>query len=242
MANTGDLISRIYSNFRGCDFRGEEINLVRSPDCMNVWKDYKETESIRTRPSMELKVSFPAPVYGVFFFNDTMLVHSGKNLYTVTSGGKKTIIKEGLNQAESSSFVYENLWYFKDGLHYLKYDGTTIENVEGYVPTTSIGRKPAGGGTVHEDVNLLSAKRINTFLADGKATEFYLDSTNIDSDFTPIVTVNGVAVSNFTVDYAKGKITFTTAPTAPLTDGQDNVSIKFKKDICIKKYLHTPRI
>jgi len=231
MSGTGDLISRVYSNFRGVDFRGEEINLVRSPDSLNVWKDYKETESIRTRPSMELKVSFPSPVYGVFFFNGTMLVHSGKNLYTVTSGGKKTIIKEGLNQAESDSFIYENVWYFKDGLHYLKYDGTTIEDVEGYVPTTSIGRKPAGGGTIHEDVNLLSAKRINTFLADGTSKDFFLDSTNIDSDFKPIVKVNNAVVSNYTVDYGAGKITFSTAPTVPLTDGQDNVSVEFKKTV-----------
>ena len=49
MSATGDLISRIYGSFRGADFRGEEINLSRSPDCLNVWKDYKETESIRTR-------------------------------------------------------------------------------------------------------------------------------------------------------------------------------------------------
>ena len=230
-ASTGDLISRIYTNFRGVDFRGEEINLVRSPDSLNVWKDYKETESIRTRPSMDLKVAFPAPIYGVFFFNGTMLVHSGKNLYTVTSGGKKTIIYEGLNQAVSDSFIYENVWYFKDGLHYLRYDGTTIKAVEGYVPTTSIGRKPNGGGTIHEDVNMLSSRRINTFLADGKATEFFLDATDIDEDFKPIVKVSMKTVTNFTVDYEAGKIVFTEAPSVPLTDGQDNVSVEFKKTV-----------
>ena len=71
-----NLISRIYSNFRGADFRGEEINLVRSPDCLNVWKDYKETESIRTRPGMELIERFGAPVYGVFFYEaaDTEMI------------------------------------------------------------------------------------------------------------------------------------------------------------------------
>ena len=50
----GNLVSRIYYGFRGVDFRGEEINLVRSPDSLNVWKDYKETDSIRTRPAMEM--------------------------------------------------------------------------------------------------------------------------------------------------------------------------------------------
>lgn len=227
--STGDLISRVYANFRGVDFRGEEINLIRSPDALNVWKDYRETESIRTRPSMDVKVAFPAPVYGIFFYKDMMLVHSGKNLYTVTSGGKKNIIFEGLNQSESNSFVYENIWYFKDGKHYLQYDGSTIKAVEGYVPTTSIARKPAGGGTIHEDVNLLTGRRINTFLADGKSTAFSLDAQNIDEDYTPIVKVNDKEVTDCTVDYVAGKITFKTAPAAPLTDGQDNVSVEFRK-------------
>lgn len=231
---TGDLITRVYSNFRGVDFRGEEINLRRSPDSLNVWKDYKETESIRTRPGMELKVEFPASVYGVFFYNGMQLVHSGKNLYTVTSGGKKTIIYSDLNEAVSDAFVYEDIWYFKDGKHYLQYDGTAIKEVEGYVPTTTIARKPTGGGTKYEDVNMLSDRRINTFLADGGSFDFFLDVVNIDDDFVPIVKVNDAVVSTeeYTVDYAEGKITFiSSAPDAPLTDGQDNVSVEFKKAV-----------
>ena len=64
---TGDLVTRVYSGFRGVDFRGEEINIIRSPDSLNVWKDYKETESIRTRPGMELQLSFADPVYGEWY-------------------------------------------------------------------------------------------------------------------------------------------------------------------------------
>ena len=75
-----NLVPRIYSSFRGVDFRGDEINLVRSPDSLNVWKDYRETDSIRTRPDMELKVSFNAPVYGVFFYKDYHLGASIKDL------------------------------------------------------------------------------------------------------------------------------------------------------------------
>ena len=95
----------------------------------------------------------------------------------------------------------------------------------------SIARKPSGGGTTYEDVNLLTGKRINTFLADGSAKEFVLDSQNIDTDFAPVVKVNDVVVTNYTVNYEAGKIVFNTAPSKPLTDGQDNVSIEFKKDI-----------
>lgn len=227
---TGELVTRIYGGFRGVDFRGEEINLVRSPDSLNVWKDYKYTESIRTRPGLKLHLSFDAPIYGMYFFKDMQLVHSGTKLYRV-KGGTKTVVYSGLNASLSNGFVYENKWYFKDGKHYLVYDGESIRAIEGYVPTTSIARKPNGGGTIYEDVNMLSDRRKNTFLADGLAMDFYLDTLKIDRDFKPIVKVNDKVVSNFTVDYDKGKIAFTSAPKAPDTDGQDNVSVEFKKTV-----------
>lgn len=234
MAN---MVSRQYAGFRGVDFRGEEIYLTRSPDSLNVWKDYKETESIRTRPGMELNTSFNDKVYGVFFYNGEMIVHSGTKLYKVVKG-RKTELFSGLKAAVSDSFVYNNLWYFKDGKNYLQYDGTTIKAVEGYVPTTSIARKPGGGGTIYEDVNLLTGRRINTFLADGESKEYKLDTTNIDTGFAPIVKVNDTVVSDYKVDYGNGKITFTTAPEAPQTDGQDNVSIEFRKN----NNRHSPKI
>lgn len=242
--SSGDLITRNYSGFRGVDFRGEEINLTRSPDSLNVWKDYKETESIRTRPGMELSVSFDDTVYGVFFYTangiDMILVHSGTNLYKVADG-EKTELYDGLNTARSDSFIYGNIWYFKDGKHYLQFDGETIKPVEGYIPTTSIGRTPAGSGTVNQDINILSDYRINTFCADGESTEYYLDAQNLDSNFVPEVTVNGerwylfmgltTQKFGFSIDYELGKITFRLTPSAPLTDDQDNIVVKFKKTV-----------
>jgi hypothetical protein len=231
---SGDLITRVYSSFRGVDFRGEEINLVRSPDALNVWKDYRETESVRTRPGIKLIESYSEPVWGVFFYKvggkAMKLVHSGTTLYKVVDGTRTTLYT-GLNPRKSQSFIYNNIWYFKDGINYLQYDGETIGEVAGYIPTTSIGRKPGGGGAIYEDVNMLTGIRINTFLADGKSTEYQLDVPSIDSNFQPIVTVNGESVTKFTVDSTKGKIIFDEAPTEPLTDGQDNVSIKFKKTV-----------
>lgn len=229
-----DVVSRIYSNFRGVDFRGNEVNLVRSPDSLNVWKDYKETESIRTRPEIELKEQFDTPIWGVFFYKvgliEMTLVHSGTKLYKIVDG-ERTELYDGLNPRPSDCFVYAGIWYFKDGINYLEFDGKTIKEVEGYVPTTSIGRKPGGGGTQYEDVNMLTGIRINTFLADGESTEFCLDTTYIDSNVQPVVKVNGAVVENYTVDSVNGKITFAEAPPAPLTDGQDNVSVKFRKTV-----------
>lgn len=227
---TGDIISRIYSNFRGVDFRGEEINLARSPDSLNVWKNYRKTESIETRPGLSLSLPFSATIYGIYFFGNALIVHSGTELYKVVDG-EKTKLYSGLLAQESNGFVYESTFYFKDGKHYLKYDGNTVTDVVGYIPTTSIARKPAGGGTTYEDVNMLNGRRINTFLSDGASFDYYLDAMNIDTDFKPICTVNGKNVTEFTVDYDEGKITFASMPIAPLTDGQDNVTIEFKKTI-----------
>ena len=234
-----DIVSRVYSNFRGCDFRGLEVNLLRSPDSLNVWKDYKETESIRTRPETKLNTSFTDPVYGVFFYKGEMLVHSGSKLYKVKDK-VATELYTDLNETASNSFIYDDVWYFKDGKHYLKYDGKDISRVvdNAYTPTTTIARKPMGGGTKYEDVNMLSDYRKNSFLADGASFSFFLDVMNIDEDYPPEVTVNDEVVSSddYEVDYKEGKIVFkNTPPDEPLTDGQDNVIVKFKK--AVPKYL-----
>lgn len=230
------LITRLYSNFRGVDFRGEEINLVRSPDALNMWKDYKETDSIRTRPDIELKEAFDNTVWGVFFYvvgnTEMMLVHCGTTLYKIVDG-VRSVLYEGLNPRKSQAFVFNNIWFFKDGLHYLEYNGETIKEVVGTVPTTTIGRKPQGGGTPLQEINCLSNERINTFLADGMETEYYLDDTNIDSTRMPEVKINDVKIepTEYSFDSALGKVTFNSAPPVPLTDGQDNVSIRFSKTV-----------
>ena len=223
----------MYSNFRGCDFRGLEVDLVRSPDSLNMWKDYKKTSSIETRPGMMLSQTYTEPVYGIFFYNGQMLVHSGNKLYALSPNFTE-VLYSGLAERNSDSFIYDDVWYFKDGQHYLKYDGKTIGDVVGYIPTTSIARKPMGGGSTYEDVNMLSDYRKNSFLADGASFSFFLDVMNIDEDYVPVVTVDDevVSKSKYTVDYEEGSITFkNSAPDAPLTDGQDNVVIQFKKTV-----------
>lgn len=238
MMPSNNLIPRVYGGFRGVDFRGEEITLDRSPDALNMWKDYKETESIRTRPGTRLMFKFDDVVYGIFFYNangkELILIHSGTKLYELYKEDRvydRKILHENLNPMQSDAFVYNNIWYFKDGLNYLQYDGVELKEVEGTIPTTSIARKPAGGGKIYEDINMLSDLRKNSFLADGTSTEYYLDAQNIDSDYRPVCHVNGAYTDKFTVDYEAGKIIFETAPEVPYTDGQDTVFIKFKKAV-----------
>ena len=251
---TGDIVSRIYNGFRGVDFRGEEINLVRSPDSLNVWKDYKHTDSIRTRPGMKLLHSFNATIYGIFFYRvngaDIMLVHSGTKLYKV-SNGVKTELYSGLLSARSDSFIYDGIWYFKDGAHYLQYDGKEIKDVEGYIPTTSIGRrvyaddtlgslilnKTTHGGSIHEDINLLQPKRKNEFTLEDVSKGLYngdllkieleLDAQNIDDDYVPVVMYKDMKLTPDSVSYKEGKVTLRMSTA---TAG-DTFTVEFKKTV-----------
>ena len=115
---SGDLVPRIYSNFRGVDFRGEDINIVRSPDSLNMWKDYKEVDSIRTRPELE-KIEFrrfkerdepSGPFWGLHYYTDSngkgrIYLHINKNLYMssdLTEEGRQTLlIEDEMNEAPS---------------------------------------------------------------------------------------------------------------------------------------------
>lgn len=227
------MVSRIYGGFRGADFRGEEVNLARSPDCLNVWKDYSQIESIRTRPGMRRHFPTTHKVWGIFSYKGSLMVHDGAMLKWVREDGVVTVYT-GLNQAPSHAFVYNDIFYIMDGKKYLMFDGGAVQAVSGYIPTTTIARKPMGGGERHEDVNMLSDYRINTFLADGVSFSFFLDSPTIDSDYVPVVKVNGevVAKAEYEVDYENGQVIFkNTPPEPPLTDGQDNVWVQFKKAV-----------
>jgi hypothetical protein len=231
----GSLIRRNYSNFRGVDFsnRGDEISLNRSPDAMNVWKNYKSNNGtcIETRPDLEAVISFADKVYGLFYYtlNGAIytIVHAGTKLYK-----NGTVIYTGMAERKSNYFVYDKKLYIKDGLNYLVYDGTLIKDVEGFVPTTSIGRMPSGGGTIYQDVNLLTGLRKNSFVADGASKEYVLDVESYDSDYMVRVWINGEEkLGGFTAKPEEGKVSFTTAPTVPATTGQDNVIIQFKRTV-----------
>ena len=239
MSETGDLITRIYSGFRGVDFRGDEINIVRSPDSLNVWKDYADLEkaqarpgdTIRTRPGMRKLLDGSSAVTGIHFYNGELIAHMGNALYRVEGDGLIKIADVAYGGGRS--FVFNGTWYFMDGEHYYQYNGTTCKDVVPYVPTTTIGRAPLGGGTVYQDVNLLNVrKRKNSFVADGTA-EYFLDVPYVKS--IDRVTVNGevVSPSDYTMliedsNKYRGSLEFiNNIPQPPMTDGQDNVVIEF---------------
>ena len=230
---SGNLITRKVDSFAGVDFSNSETDLARSPDSKNMWKNYKENSTgIETRPDMELVESYDNTIYGLFFYdigNTThKIVHAGTKLY---DDGDE--IYTGMNLRRSQSFIFNNIFYIKDGLHYLEYDGETIQEVVGTIPTTSIG-DASGAGTTYQDVNLLTPLRKNLRIGDGETVEFKLDTENIDSNYVVTAKVGDITYTqgeDLTVNAVKGIVTFDSPPPAPLTDGQHNVEILFRKTV-----------
>lgn len=234
---TGDRVTRKYKNFRGVDFRGEECSLNRSPDCLNVWRNYKKLASIETRPALEHIYTFPKGV-------GAMKWHDGK-LYFLSDGSLHALREDGTLEFDlvyvgdhAILFEFGSKLYAKGTSRYCNV--TDMKDVEPFIPTTSIGRKPAGGGKIYQDVNMLCDYRINTFLGDGKSYKFHLDAQNIDKDFEPIVEIGGEKLVltptswSLSVDHKNGTVAilYEGEPcpiVAPLTDGQDNIKITFKK-------------
>ena len=232
----GSLKLQKYNNFRGVDFTDDNVSESRSPDSLNMWKNYKTLgKMIETRPDIELQLQLDNTIYGLFFYTintvDHWIIHYGVKLidYNPSTQATTVLKASGMNPNKSVAFIYNNILFIKDGINYLEYNGTAISNVTGTVPLTTIGRKPDGGGTQYQDINLLSNYRKNSFMGDGTSTIYHLDSDAIDS--VSEVKVNGsvIAPSGYTVSTTNGTVTFNTAPSEAVSD--DNVVITYSKSI-----------
>lgn len=238
---SGNLVTRSYKNFKGVDFsnRKDEVSLYRSPDALNIWKNYKSSNGrcIETRPDVELIDTFDNSIFGLFFYTintiEHMIVHSGTSLYDIdmSTKEKKVIKQNGMKPAKSQAFISNNILFIKDGLNYFEYDGETLKEVEPTIPVTFINCKPEGGGVAYQDHNMLSAKEQNWFCGDGESKDYFLNDQKITSvNKVWVNDVLKVAYTDYTVDTVKGKVSFKTAPAAPNTVGQDNVKIEYTKN------------
>ena len=243
MSDTGSRIIRYYGDFRGIDLRGEECALVRSPDCKNVWRNYKDLASIETRPGLKLEHTFPTEnegeaLYRVLFFKDKLVAITNYGMYTTNGNEEFKPIQENKHEYFKIRIAFEfgDYLYFMHRGGYYRYDGTAVEKVDPYVPTTSIGRTPKGEGTTYQDVNLLTNKRINEFTADGVSVRFYLDTTELRSDYNYEYTrVYNIETGEqfpsnketFVFDMQNNAILFQEAPPKSTT-GRDNIRIVFR--------------
>lgn len=200
---------------------------------------------------------------------DIWLVHAGNKLYNLFApkGGKwvdhadnyvvdddtnnivllngdvsETVIYEGMAEQRSVSFQLNQKLVILDGDKIKIYDGSTVRPIEevAYIPTLTIAKKPSGGGTDYEPLNLLQPGFIELFNVPANdpsvsTTVKTFQLTFGDLDSTPVIAwildSNGewqqkTEGTHFTVDRTTGVVTFTTAPGPTPIEGEDNVKIQ----------------
>lgn len=226
-----------YSKFKGVDLSSNptQVDSARGASgTVNLISDSGGFPEKRKGWRVLLNVEKPVNgLYrGIIKGKEYFLVHGGTRLYKWTEN-TLTELKSGLTNKQGTSFTLNDKIYVLTGGEYLVFDGETVKDAtaDAYVPTTSIANKPTGGGTSFEDVNLLSAKRKNEFCADGSATVYQLDTTDVESIAEVKVDGKVWESSKYTLDGKKGQVKFTTAPPKPSITGKDNVTITFVKTV-----------
>lgn len=226
-----------YSKFKGVDLSSNptQVDSARGASgTVNLISDSGGFPEKRKGWRVLLNVEKPVNgLYrGIIKGKEYFLVHGGTKLYQWTDGSIKEL-KSGLTNGKGTAFTLNDKIYVLTGGEYLVFDGETAKDatVNAYVPTTTIANKPTGGGTSFEDVNLLSNKRKNEFCADGSATVYQLDTTDVESIAEVKVDAKVWESSKYTLDGKKGQVKFTTAPPKPSITGKDNVTITFVKTV-----------
>ena len=233
MASIYDPVRKIYSNFRGVDFTDENVSETRSPDALNMWKNYKTLgKKIETRPDIELQLTMSNTIFGLFFYTisnvDHLIIHSGTSLFDYNPNTKvlTTIKATGMNPAKSVGFVYNNILFIKDGLNYLEYNGSVCKDVEGTIPNVAIHNMNSNSTKMIQEANLITDYCYEEYLPDGTKTEFPLSQKEVSNvTVWDISGVNEIQITTgFTVDTTTGLVTFDKAP----EKSADKASIKIK--------------
>jgi hypothetical protein len=183
--------------------------------------------------------NFETPIKGMYSTNlggiEYLLIAANGKLYYFTQDQledeynwdtiEPTLIGN-IGPNDASFFTFDKKVYILSG-KYMSWDGTTLEEVEGYTPLVFINTPPNGGGLVYDEINMLNPKKHQTFNGDGTSTEFYIAQKEVDS--IDKVYVDGelkTQGTDYSVDTTNGKVTFTNAP----QQAMDNVDIWWTLD------------
>ena len=229
--------SAIIETFRGVDLNNSPTNVdkSRSPAAPNMIRD--QVGKVRKRMGYTTVATAPGKINGRYELKGETLIHAGDRLYRWDNG--ETFDEVGtMADAKSRGFVFEEKLYLLDGEAYRVYDGETLQAVTeaAYVPTIIISRNPEGGGNAYEALNLLGTKWTESFLGSADAKTYQLTTTELDETKVTAQVLNAdgdwvdkTEGTDFTVDRAKGTVTFNTAPGESPVKRQDNVKITAAK-------------
>ena len=122
-------------------------------------------------------------------------------------------------------FGFDKKAYILDGSKYRVWNGTTLSEVTGYVPTVVITASPAtGAGVEYEQINKLSLTRKVRYSSTAADSAYHLPEAPVASVDAVIDRATGSAPTEpYNVDIANGTVTFDN----PLGAGTDNIEITY---------------
>lgn len=220
--------------FLGVDLTNDpgNVSISRSPCGTNMIRDVPG--KVRKCMGYETIARFPGRVNGFHRRKEDKygLVHAGECLYRMDA--PELAVYTGAADERSKSWQFGDKLYILDGKALLVWDGDTIKKASeiAKVPVVAIAKAPNGGGTDYEALNLLQPKFTEKFAGTKDEKVYCLTFSGLDTApvMVRLLDANGDWTekqegTDFEVERATGKVTFTTAPgVSPLT-GEDNVEI-----------------
>lgn len=236
----------VYGEFKGVDFSTDPylVDNRRSPYAINIISD--KGGQPEKRPGWETVHTMEQPInglaYGFVNGQEVFIAHGGTKLYQWTDT-TATVIRETVANTKSAIFFMphqnKSKLFVLTGSEYMMYDGETVKSVseEATIPVVLIAKKPNGGGTSLQPINLIQPKRTEKFAGNGTDKVFVLGANNLDATVVAVkqVTATGETAlaegTAFTVDRVSGKITFVAAPPVSTVTGEDNIMITYAKTV-----------
>lgn len=214
-----------------------DINDNQSPDCLNIMNN--ELEGINSRYGYSKYYATAlgtANTNGLFVynsFNSSDFIYPMGTALKLDLAGSATTIYSGMVSGKVRSFEMNGYIYFQDGSGYIEYNGATASTVSGYIPTYYANKNPDGtGGGQIDELNYLTSAFTETFSGNATGTTFYMSFGSLTTGDNIVVVNNttltsGAATGGFSVNYASGYFTLTTAATS----GVGNVEITTHKPV-----------
>ena len=156
---------------------GESGNM----DNFYITNDYK----LKKMYGYKTIYNFNSRIRGLFKCNinstNYMLIAANGYLYKISEleleDASNTIVPTQIGEIDDDStsfFLFDKKIYVLTGHEYKVWDGTTLKDVEGYIPKVYISTTPAGSGTPFDQINLLTGKKHQTFNGDGESKTYHL--------------------------------------------------------------------
>lgn len=205
-----------------------QLQLGESPNMSNfrLTQDYKlrkregYAELFASLGAYSIRGIWYGKLSGTFY----LLFAANGNIYKHVAGVNTSV--GTLTDAKTYFFAFDEKVYMLNGSEYKSWDGTTFQDVSGYIPLIATATPPAGGGADNEGLNLLTGEKRQTFSSDGTATEYQTRELTLTSvDVVKVGGVTKVEGTDYTVNLTTGQVTFAIAPVV----GVDNVDIQWTK-------------